>query len=448
MMLGSPVLGVAVGLIILFVSTSLLCSGITESVSNLFQMRAKYLLTGLRAMLDGPATNDATSKVANKQLHEAVKDSQATRNAADELTARRTADAAPAPVGRGSPARVATVPADPDATLPVNLADAVAARAAAPPTPRPGPAPTPRPAAPPSPAPTPRRAAPPSPAPTPRPAAPPSPAASAPPAAPANPGTPTSGTPAGPTADLAVVTTALFASPLLTSLQSRRVWPFREGTIRNPQYVSGQTFTLALVDLLVPSQPDGSPPIAVTIDALAKAVATLPSPTLRRQLNAFLASTGQDVGTFEESLEHWYDEQMAKISGWYKRWARVALGITGLAVAILFNLDALQVAHNLYVDVPLQQAVLATADTGTLCQNVPDPTTCVTSQLADLKAAALPIGWPDPGLDTVGAVVVKIVGWGLTAFAVSFGAPFWFEALSRLGSLRNTGTRPEDRPGG
>ncbi|MCW2525306.1 MAG: hypothetical protein JWM76_166, partial [Pseudonocardiales bacterium] len=39
-------------------------------------------------------------------------------------------------------------------------------------------------------------------------------------------------------------------------------------------------------------------------------------------------------------------------------------------------------------------------------------------------------------------VILKIVGWLVTAFAVSFGAPFWFEALSKLGNLRNTGTKP------
>jgi hypothetical protein len=37
----------------------------------------------------------------------------------------------------------------------------------------------------------------------------------------------------------------------------------------------------------------------------------------------------------------------------------------------------------------------------------------------------------------------KLLGWALTAFAVSFGAPFWFDALSKLGSLRATGPRPE-----
>ena len=37
--------------------------------------------------------------------------------------------------------------------------------------------------------------------------------------------------------------------------------------------------------------------------------------------------------------------------------------------------------------------------------------------------------------------------WLLTAAAVSFGAPFWFDALSKLGSLRTAGRPPEPTRG-
>jgi hypothetical protein len=38
---------------------------------------------------------------------------------------------------------------------------------------------------------------------------------------------------------------------------------------------------------------------------------------------------------------------------------------------------------------------------------------------------------------------VMLLGWLVIAFAVSFGAPFWFDALSKLGSPRNSGTKPQ-----
>jgi hypothetical protein len=355
-MLGSPLLGTAVGLILMFATTSLLCSAITESLSNFLQLRAKYLLTGLRAMLDAPETPDRTRKSRTGTLNDRVKSPTAIRDAVAEVGS----------LGPGDPA-----PSEP------------------------------------------------------------------------------------------VVTTALFDSPLLKSLQSRRVGVFTTGTLRNPQYLSGRTFTRALVDLLVPAEGQEKTPAVLTIEKVSEAVQALPaSLPLRRQLLSFLGRAGDDVDAFEHAVEQWYDEQMAKISGWYKRWARVALGITGLAVAVLANIDTAQVTHSLYADAPLQQAVISTANAGTLCQGETDAdarNACATQELATLKVGGLPIGWSSGcGTDLARCLSwsdtaplhwwdlpLKLVGWGLTAFAVSFGAPFWFEALSKLGSLRNAGTKPE-----
>jgi hypothetical protein len=44
----------------------------------------------------------------------------------------------------------------------------------------------------------------------------------------------------------------------------------------------------------------------------------------------------------------------------------------------------------------------------------------------------------DAGVNTF----LKIVGWLVTAIAVTFGAPFWFDTVSKLGNLRVGGTRP------
>ncbi len=358
-MFGSPVLGTAIGLVLLFATAALLCSGITESMSNLLQLRARYLLTGLRAMLDVPERrNDAGTRRARNVLHDRVKDHRITQEAVEVVR---------------NPQRTTWDPA------------------------------------------------------------------------------------------LSPLTTALFDSPLVRSLQSRRVGVLRNRSLRNPQYLEPRTFARALVDLLVAPDPEGRPPLTVTVEQIRATVEGLP-PTLpiRRQLLAFLSRAGQDVTAFETDLEQWYDTQMAEISGWYKRWARVILGIVGMVVAVLANIDTVQVTHTLYVDAPVQQAVIATADAGTLCQSGTDPAArkaCVDGELTALQTAGVPLGYPagcDPvqgqwarcwswsAADAVHSwdFPLKLLGWAVTAFAVSFGAPFWFDALSRLGSLRNTGRRP------
>ena len=134
---------------------------------------------------------------------------------------------------------------------------------------------------------------------------------------------------------------------------------------------------------------------------------------------------------------------------------------------MLVNIDTVQVAHVLYVDAPVQQAVAATASAGALCQDVPDAAraaACAQGELQSLQARRPAVRLPEhvqPAQHARGRRAgrgrgvarhwwdfpLKLVGWVVTAFAVSFGAPFWFEALSRLGSLRTTGTRPTPSTG-
>jgi H+/gluconate symporter-like permease len=39
-------------------------------------------------------------------------------------------------------------------------------------------------------------------------------------------------------------------------------------------------------------------------------------------------------------------------------------------------------------------------------------------------------------------VATHLVGWILTALAVSLGAPFWFDILKRFMNIRNAGVKP------
>jgi uncharacterized integral membrane protein len=167
--------------------------------------------------------------------------------------------------------------------------------------------------------------------------------------------------------------------------------------------------------------------------------------------------------TLQRALEDWYDAQMGRISGWYKRWAQAVLLVVGLAVAIVVNVDTVNVVHTLWVDEPVRSAVVAQATSGSLCSQETDPARrrdCAATEIGQLQTAGLPIGQPagcQPGNWTrwdaclvtnfsprndAAALVLKLLGWVITAVAISYGAPFWFEAVSRIGSLRSTGPKP------
>jgi hypothetical protein len=366
----SVVLGTVIGLVFVFALVSLFCSAVTESLSNFTEKRARYLLTGLRSMLDEETSNGgvkansgqeqlpATGAPSADELHEMAKDPAKTREASQDIKA-----------------------ADRKVT-PGNL------------------------------------------------------------------------------------TLGLFDHPLIRSLQTRRVRPRANGGIRNPQYIPPKIFAQALIDTLLPktNSDDGEAGDRNVLKALDAAVSELPDRLpAKRSLQALLRQAEGNLAGFEASLEHWYDAEMGRISGWYKRWSKLILAAVGLLIAIIANVDTIQIAHGLYVDEPVRQAVVAQATNGTQCQSETDPAKqrqCVDSQIALLNSRGLPIWYPagcslgqwsklnacwnwSPSQTPDGRrVLLKLLGWGLTAFAVSFGAPFWFDALSKLGQLRTAGPKP------
>jgi hypothetical protein len=63
----------------------------------------------------------------------------------------------------------------------------------------------------------------------------------------------------------------------------------------------------------------------------------------------------------------------------------------------------------------------------------------------------LPIGWNSPqkqvtpgssGTKLLTAILVKILGWLLTAAALTLGAPFWFDLLQKFVNIRGAGGKP------
>ena len=69
------------------------------------------------------------------------------------------------------------------------------------------------------------------------------------------------------------------------------------------------------------------------------------------------------------------------------------------------------------------------------------------------KSRPFPVGWATPSTGkyeevrslpyTMAGWLHKIMGLLLTTVLVSLGAPFWFDMLSKLVNLRNTGIKPK-----
>ncbi len=236
-----------------------------------------------------------------------------------------------------------------------------------------------------------------------------------------------------------------------------------------PSYLSGRSFAQALIDVIVPDARE-----ATTMTQIKQGIASIPAGDIPDHLRAALQSmtdnANADVAAFRINLEHWYDDQMSRVSGWYKRhtrWVSLALGVI---VVLVFNLNVLTIARSIYTDEALRGSIVTQATQASNCGEK-DPATCLKDlrgTLASVRGAGLPIGWtkvapcasPQTGCNwfedrglwvrhgrvwtiQIPELGLLLLGWALMVIALLPGANFWFDILGRLGTLRASGPKPK-----
>jgi transcriptional regulator GlxA family with amidase domain len=143
---------------------------------------------------------------------------------------------------------------------------------------------------------------------------------------------------------------------------------------------------------------------------------------------------------------------MGRVSGFYKRKVQLAVLAYAILITAALNLDSVAFATRLWTDDLVRSAAVAAAERQ---QQEQDPS--ATRLLEEVKELNLPLGWsaadplrvPPSGL---AGWLLKLLGLAVTVLALSLGAPFWFDLLSRVARLRSTGppppqaSAPEARP--
>ncbi|MET8148856.1 hypothetical protein ACIBSW_22095 [Actinoplanes sp. NPDC049668] len=252
------------------------------------------------------------------------------------------------------------------------------------------------------------------------------------------------------------LTALCFDHPVLRAMMQPRPTEAGERT-RVPPYVPADMFSRALLDTLVPR--DGAP---LTLERVRAAVAGLnPAMPARQALLGIADQSAATLDDFRAGVEHWYDAQMDRVSGWYKRWAKRWLLVVAALLCLAANIDAYAIAGTLYRDPALRAAVVGQVQQGSACADVPaaERASCVRELVGAIDGTGRVIWWPEgcpatpsacvaqPG-ETPGADdwLIKLLGLALTAAAAAVGAPFWFDLLNRLVNLRATGPPPKPKP--
>ena len=134
-------------------------------------------------------------------------------------------------------------------------------------------------------------------------------------------------------------------------------------------------------------------------------------------------------------LAEWFDEGMKRVSGWYKRQAKLWIFGIATVITVVANASTIHIAEKLWIDDALRSVVAEEATA--LVQDGVSADSVQAHLSSTLRT--LPIWWND-GFPDGGAEWAKsAVGWFITIAAISLGAPFWFDLLGKVAHLKGSG---------
>jgi len=179
---------------------------------------------------------------------------------------------------------------------------------------------------------------------------------------------------------------------------------------------------------------------------------------------------------YKKNVSRWFDNVMTQSSDWYKKNAQVWCFWIGLALALLFNIDSINIANKLWREPSIRQALVAQAE----AYNPGNPGTTPVG-LDSFNVLVLPVGWTSipaenpsvcnqtittdgrftlrvgsechvrvniPSYYDIKGWITKLLGILGSAFAARQGAPFWFDILKKAISARSQVSSKEATPAG
>ncbi|HKK75945.1 MAG TPA: hypothetical protein VJ953_12785 [Saprospiraceae bacterium] len=217
---------------------------------------------------------------------------------------------------------------------------------------------------------------------------------------------------------------------------------------RSPSYLAAGSFQSILFDVILKGE---------KIDKIVDKIEALPDDDLKNVLKQLLNDAEYELEDFKGKIHAWYDNIMDRASGWYKRTVQKIIVLVGLVIAVVFNADTLAIYERLESDPESLQQVLELAEnylakteteqvirtTPTFDQQMDNVRALINNEIEQAKSP-LGLGWEGVTFFSFTPTQwgVKILGWIVTALAISLGAPFWFDMLKKLVNIRGSGNKP------
>lgn len=248
---------------------------------------------------------------------------------------------------------------------------------------------------------------------------------------------------------------AFFAHPIVQTLS--------QGRDGRPSYIDPEIVGRAVTDLI--HARDG-------VSSLKQALEKLPGTAQSNRIKGLLELLQRDavdIAEFRKLIESHYDAAMDRASGWYKRKTQAIALIASATFVILANVDTISLANSLSANpvakakmLEIAQQQLDAANESASRPSAPAASTAGGDALkeakdrsekagealakanADISSAGIQLGWQALPVG-YGDWASKIVGLLISILAISLGAPFWFDLLSRVMQVRGAGILPRGK---
>jgi len=223
-----------------------------------------------------------------------------------------------------------------------------------------------------------------------------------------------------------------------------------------PSYIPTDVFARCILNVATNNEwrKSGSLPTVMREKFVALSSGGGAQQKLGKMLVDFIDEANGDIHLLHNKIELWFDRTNDRSTGWFKRKVNWWLVGLGFAVALAVNADTIQIFQRLSDDPALRVAAVQLASERV--SNNPDAVAADGEDGAVLEAVrkqvgeVLPfIGWSNNDPLVVAwyggekalilqHAAIKSLGLLLTAFAISLGAPFWFELLQKLVNVRKS----------
>ena len=178
---------------------------------------------------------------------------------------------------------------------------------------------------------------------------------------------------------------AICNHPFLTSAKS----PSDQGAWQS--YLPSQQFSTAVIDSLLNSDKEKSNDEMTTpfdIQRISEKIEKLPDSHLKTSLRSLLLHEEPTLKRFDLQLQYWFNQQMDRTSGWYKKRIKVITLVMGFLVAVVINLDAIDLTAHLWSNDNARSEFINLAQTYTKL-DVAEANALV------IEEFTFPIGWLD-----------------------------------------------------